>query len=49
MTGTNAQGNPVRITFFDMTESTFEWKSEKSDDGGETWQETSRIHGRRVQ
>ena len=48
MTGTNAQGNAVRITFFDMTEDTFEWKSETSD-GGETWQEVSRIHGRRVE
>lgn len=49
MTGTNAQGNPVRITFFDMTEDAFEWKSETSQDGGETWREVSRIHGRRVE
>ncbi len=48
MTGTNAQANPVRITFFAMTENTFEWKSESSEDGGETWKETSRIHGRRI-
>jgi len=47
MTGTTPTGLS-RITFFDITDTTFEWKSETSTDGGETWQETTRIHGKRV-
>ncbi len=38
----------VRITFYDMTDESFDWKSETSKDEGETWQETFRIHGKRV-
>ncbi|MEM7359663.1 MAG: hypothetical protein AAF431_11245 [Pseudomonadota bacterium] len=42
----NAQGNYSRITFFDMTEETFEWKLEWSKDQ-ENWLEVYRIHGRK--
>lgn len=40
----NPQGYHRRITFFAMTEATFEWKLEWSRDQ-ETWFEVSRIHG----
>lgn len=42
----NPQGNYSRITFFDMTEETFEWKLEWSKDQ-ENWLEVYRIHGRK--
>ena len=42
----NPQGYHSRITFFDMTETTFEWKLEWSKDQ-ETWFEVHRIHGER--
>ncbi len=35
----------VRITFFDMTDNTFDWKMELSKDGKEGWSEVYRIHG----
>ena len=42
----DANGNWRRITFFDMTEETFEWKMEWSQDK-ESWLEVARIHGKR--
>lgn len=42
----NAQGRYSRITFFDMTEDTFEWKLEWSNDQN-LWVEVYRIHGTR--
>ena len=41
------QGNWRRITFFDMTETSFEWKLEWSKDK-EQWMEVYKIHGTRV-
>lgn len=43
----NPQGFFGRITFFDMTGSTFEWKLEWSKDK-EQWMEVYRIHGTRA-
>lgn len=40
----NAQGNYTRYTFFDMTDTTFEWKMEMSANQ-ENWNEVYRIHG----
>lgn len=42
----NPQGFHSRITFFDMTATTFEWKLEWSKDR-ETWFDVHRIHGTR--
>lgn len=42
----NPQGFFARITFFDVTESSFEWKLEWSKDK-EQWMEVYRIHGTR--
>lgn len=42
----NPQGFHRRITFFDITDSTFEWKLEWSKDR-EQWREVYRIHGTR--
>ncbi len=42
----NPQGFFGRITFFDMTEASFEWKLEWSKDK-EQWTEVYRIHGTR--
>jgi hypothetical protein len=39
----NAQGQHTRYTFFDMTDTTFEWKMELSPDQ-DSWQEVYRIH-----
>ena len=39
-------GFHARITFFDMTSNSFEWKMERSKDQ-ETWLEVYRIHGKR--
>ena len=44
----NAQGKHTRYTFFDMTESTFEWKMELSPDK-ENWREVYRIHATKKQ
>lgn len=43
----NPQGFYGRITFFDMSESSFEWKLEWSKDK-ENWLEVYRIHGKRA-
>jgi len=40
----DANGNFSKITFFDMTEDTFEWKLEWSKDQ-QAWTEVYRIHG----
>lgn len=37
-----------RVTFYDITENSFRWKSENSKDNGQTWNETFRIEGKRV-
>lgn len=42
----DARGNHNRITFFDMTDSSFEWKLEWSQDE-KSWLEVARIHGKR--
>lgn len=42
----NPQGFHSRITFFDMTDTTFEWKLEWSKDE-ENWTEVYRIHGKK--
>ena len=42
----NAQGRYSRITFFDITDNTFEWKLEWSSDQN-LWVEVYRIHGTR--
>jgi hypothetical protein len=42
----DAKGNHSRITFFDITETSFEWKLEWSQDQ-EKWLEVYRIHGTR--
>lgn len=42
----DARGNHNRITFFDMTEDSFEWKLEWSQDK-KSWLEVARIHGKR--
>ena len=41
----DANGNYRRITFYDMTEDSFEWKMEWSQDK-ESWLEVARIHGK---
>jgi hypothetical protein len=41
-------GKYGRITFFDIKDNSFEWKSEWSDDGQTNWLEVYRIHGRKV-
>jgi len=38
-----------RIIFYNMTGETFDWVSETSADGGETWRPTFRIHGVRAE
>jgi hypothetical protein len=43
MRGTHASGNDARITFFDMTNTTFEWKLAFGQDDG-SWLEVYRIH-----
>lgn len=46
MRGIYAAGRPNRITFFDITEDTFEWKLEIQQPD-ESWQEFYRIHATR--
>ena len=42
------QTSPLsRIVFYDMTEDTFEWKRETSEDGT-AWTATFQIKGRRI-
>jgi len=41
----NAQGYIRRITFYNMTGDTFDWRMEASTDEGETWAEAYRIKG----
>ena len=43
MRGTHASGNDARITFFDMTDTRFEWKLEFAQEDG-SWLEVYRIH-----
>ncbi len=48
MRGTTANGQASRITFFDITPTTFEWKLELGQEDG-SWTEVYRIHGVRRQ
>jgi hypothetical protein len=41
-------GKHARITFFDITNKSFEWKLEWSDDGQINWLEVYRIHGKKI-
>lgn len=43
MRGTHASGNDARITFFDITDTRFEWKLEFAQEDG-SWLEVYRIH-----
>ncbi|HJP58954.1 MAG TPA: hypothetical protein VJ865_03120 [Gemmatimonadaceae bacterium] len=45
--GKDADGNPIRWTFFDMTDTSFSWHGEKSHDGGKTWALEEDHHMRR--
>lgn len=47
MEGKN-RGRHSRITFYNMSENSFDWKSETSKDDGKTWQETTQIHGTKI-
>ncbi len=47
MIGKDAQNNLNRITFYNMTDKTFDWKMESSNNEGETWAEVVKIKGRR--
>ena len=47
MSGANAGGRPVRNTFSDITERTFEWVQEWTFDDGATWVPVVRIHATR--
>lgn len=47
MRGIYAAGRPNRITFFDITETTFEWKLEIQQPD-ESWNEVYRIHATRL-
>ena len=40
-------GRPSRITFFDITDTTFDWRLEFQNPEDETWAEVYRIHGDR--
>ena len=48
MRSAEADGQPSRITFFDITPTTFEWKLELEQEDG-SWAEVYRIHGTRLQ
>jgi hypothetical protein len=41
-------GKHSRITFFEITNDSFEWKLEWSDDGQTNWLEVYRIHGKKI-
>jgi hypothetical protein len=45
--GTTADGEPMRWVFSDVTAHTFEWRSEISKDGSETWRKREHMSVRR--
>ncbi len=45
MTGKNAKGRDVKITFFNLTDKEFDWKQEWTFDGGANWVTVTKIHG----
>ena len=47
MEGRNADGREVRITFFDMTDNSFEWQQEWTFDEGKSWTVVVKIHCKR--
>lgn len=48
MEGTNASGREVRITFFDITDNSFEWQQEWTFDEGKSWTVVVKIHCSRL-
>lgn len=46
--GTNAQGQPQRWIFSDVTPTSFRWRNIVSADGGRTWQVVERVEARRM-
>jgi len=46
--GANAVGHPRRWTFTDITERSFTWRGEHSDDGGRTWKLNAEYFAERV-
>lgn len=48
MTGHNAQGRLLRITFSNITGQTFEWTQEWTSDEGETWFPVAKMQCRRL-
>ena len=48
MEGKNANGREVRITFFDITENSFEWQQEWTFDEGKSWTVVVKIHCTRL-
>lgn len=46
MRGIHASGNDARVTFFDITDTRFEWKLEFAQEDG-SWREVYRIHAMR--
>ena len=41
-------GRKVRVTFFDITDNSFEWQNEASIDGGKSWTVDTKIHCLRI-
>jgi len=50
MTPPKVEGESLRrVTFSDITDETFTWTSEVSEDGGGTWESTLRLEAKRVE
>jgi len=47
MSGKNAQGRQIKNTFYNMTNSDFDWKQEWTFDEGNSWVEVARIYCKR--
>ncbi|KAA3613108.1 MAG: hypothetical protein D8M58_12430 [Calditrichaeota bacterium] len=47
MSGKNAMGRDVKITFYNFTKETFDWKQEWTFDGGQSWVEVTKMHCKR--
>lgn len=47
VTGATRDGTKFRVTFFNITRDSFDWKSEDLQPDGETWKETFRIRAKR--
>lgn len=49
MTPLPVEGKPLRrIVFYEIAKDSFQWRSERSADGGETWSANFRIEGKRI-